>query len=66
MNMTTAIQDLQQTEGPHRPTVEKLIEYLKTIPKHIEVRAVAINGQTGWIVIEATHEQFEHCYDFNS
>lgn len=66
MNMTTEIQDRTQTEGPHRPEARILTAMLDSLPAHIEIRAIAINGQTGDIVVETYHEGLKQEYRFNN
>lgn len=49
-------QETQQTWGPERPRVSKLVLLLETMPAHYEIQSVAINGQTGAVWIEFWHE----------
>ena len=56
----TEIQKLNQAEGPHRPTAEELgLILLRKVPSHFEIRALAINGQTGLIIAEVRHDEME-------
>lgn len=56
----TSTQEIEQAEGPHRPTAEKLgLMLLRLIPSHFEVRAISINGQTGTILVDVRHEDME-------
>lgn len=61
----TEIQQRTQCDGPWRPTAERLSFILSTLPKHIEIRAVSINGQGGAVVIETYHEGLELVHEFD-
>jgi len=61
----TEIQQRTQCDGPWRPTAELLSVILSTLPKHIEIRAVSINGQGGAVVIEANHEGLDLVHEFD-
>lgn len=61
---TSEIQSRQQAYGPHRPLVPQLISLLQMLPPHVEVQAVAINGQTGMLVIETRHDDGNQVYAF--
>lgn len=56
----TEIQQRTQCDGPRRPTAKRLALVLSRLPDHHEIRAVSVNGQSGEIVIESTHEDLEH------
>lgn len=59
----TEHQQLQQCDGPLRPTVKKLVELLRRLPSHAEIRAVTVNGQTGKVLIETYYEGLEQVTD---
>lgn len=64
--MTTKNQELYQAPGPHRPKAGVLASMLDAIPRHLQVEAISINGQTGKIVIETYHEGLEQQHEFSS
>jgi hypothetical protein len=60
----TNIQGQSQCDGPHRPTAKRLVEIIKhSIPAHCEIKAISINGQTGTVFIETTHEELEQVWE---
>lgn len=59
------IHEFMQADGPHRPVPKVLAAMIDSLPRHMEIRAVAINGQTGDIVVELLHEGMEVRYEFN-
>lgn len=65
MSMTTVIQNYQQAEGPWRPKASVLAAMLDSIPNHIEIRAISVNGQTGIISIETYHEGLDQVIEFD-
>jgi hypothetical protein len=62
----TTIQEAQQAEGPHRPTVRQLQHILADIPGHLEVRAISINGQACVTIVETYHEGLMQSHEFNT
>ena len=64
--MTTETQEVQQCHGPCRPKAGVLASMLDTIPSHMGVSAVSINGQTGKIVIETYYEGLEQQHEFQN
>lgn len=62
----TEFQELQQTYGPHRPTVIRLVQLLSKIPSHHEIQSIAINGQTGEVWIEYWHEGMQGVKKFRA
>lgn len=53
---TSKLQNEQQALGPFRPSAAALAAMIDSIPRHLEVEAVAINGQTGLVLVETYHE----------
>lgn len=49
----------RQAEGPHRPTVRQIQIMLGSIPGHVEVRRISINGQANEVLIETRHDDME-------
>ncbi len=62
----TKIQEYTQADGPHRPRAEILATMLDSVPSHLEVRAISINGQTGDVVIELYHDGMDIHHEFNT
>lgn len=62
----TTVQEIHQTDGPHRPTVRQLQLMLGKIPGHVEIRAISINGQIGQTLIETTHDGMERLERFRN
>ncbi len=60
----TKSQEVQQTEGPRRPTIREMLKLLEKVPAHHEVRAIAINGQTGAIWVDVRYEDMEQTLRF--
>lgn len=64
--MSTKIQEFAQAPGPRIPTAEKLgLLLLRQIASHFEIRAISINGQTGIITVEYTHDDIEQTKELN-
>ena len=62
----TEMQQRQQCDGPHRPISRELAcSIIRHVPSHVEVRAIAINGQTGDITVECYHDNGEVFYRFD-
>lgn len=62
----TDIQQHQQCDGPHRPTSLTLRLMLGKIPAHIEIQAISVNGQSGFVTIETYHEGLMQAQEFNT
>lgn len=60
------IQAYNQALGPHRPLPAILAAMLDSIPKHMEVEAISINGQTGRIIVGCYHELAQFNYEFQT
>lgn len=61
----TDLQQLNQCDGPWRPTAERLSFILSTLPRHIEIRAISIKGQGGAVIIETYHEGLDMVHEFD-
>lgn len=62
----TDIQQHQQCDGPHRPTVRQFQFILTKIPHHLEIRAISINGQGNQITVEVYHEGITQEHKFET
>lgn len=62
----TKLQEINQCDGPHRPTVRQLQFILAKIPSHVEVRAISINGQARVTIVETYHEGLDQVHTFNT
>lgn len=59
------LHETEQANGPLRPTCERLKELLDLVPKHHEIMAIAINGQTGKVVVQTWHEGLERIKQYS-
>lgn len=59
-------QSYNQALGPHRPLPGVLAAMLDAVPKHMEVEAISINGQTGRIIIECYDELQKMHFEFQT
>jgi hypothetical protein len=59
-------QSYNQALGPHRPLPRVLASMLDSIPKHMEIEAISINGQTGTIIVECYHELAKFNFEFQT
>lgn len=61
----TELQQIHQCEGPHRPTVKEMIEFLSRVPSHLEIRAISIHGQCGGrVYVETYYEEHMETFEF--
>jgi hypothetical protein len=57
---------MNQADGPNRPSAHALVMMLNSIAPTDDVLSVAINAQTGVIVIETENEEVERRHVFRN
>lgn len=62
---TSDLQNAYQADGPSRPRRRILSKMLESIPGHVEIVAISINGQTGRVYVETYHEGLENTVEFD-
>ena len=62
----TDLQQIHQCDGPCLQTAEKIaLMLLRSIPGHLEIRAISIRGQGGGIFVECYRDGADLVYEFD-